>query len=889
MNRKFDIFYFSSTHWDREWYQSFQGFRYRLVRMVDNLLDLFDKDDAYDTFHFDGQTIVLEDYTKIAPEKKEKLQKLIKERRILIGPWYVMPDEFLLSGESLIRNLMLGHKICKEWETEPWKYGYVCDIFGHIAQMPQILNGFDIKYSLLGRGTTETDPTYFRWQSPDGSECITYKLKEDGGYGNFKQFVYDTVADASAENPEFEEKLKNYIDSELERAKLPIVIIMDGIDHAEASVNTTAYIKKMAELYPEATIHHKNLCMQGEMVDNYRDSLPIISGELNKTAKDRHSYLHLITNTLSSYYPIKQQNDRCQNLLEKQTEPLCVLSMLDGININRSFVEEAYKYLIQNHPHDSICGCAIDQVHKDMEYRFDQTKEICKAVREDYLYQSMNEEKVDGDYENILTIYNTLPFDVDKTVTLELDFPQDYPAQYQEPFGYEPINSFRIYDSKGNEIPYQVIDIKRGAKKRIKDQVLRFCDIHTVTLYINVPACGTSQYRIVPSKTPVRYLKKMTSGETYAENKFIRVDILHNGSLKITDKKTGKTYSELGNLVDDGEIGDGWYHANPVNDVVVTSAGGDCLIEKVESGPARCVFKVVRYMELPDEILCDKFGKRRSDRRVKVKITAFVGLSEENRYVDVKMIYENTVRDHRTRMLLPTGITSDSYFSGQAFYCCERKTGIDYSTQNWRETDQYEKSTNGIFGKRDENGDGIAVVSPEGLHECAAYADDEGTLSVTLLRSFKTTVMTDGEIRCQINMPLEYSFLLVPIDEDVKYADLVKIQDKIATEILTTFESVKVGTALREDAGKLYVGGDNVLTSVIKLPESGENNAIIVRVFNASKETTDGFIKMGQEIVKVEKTNLNEEAECEIPSEINMLKFKLEAWKIATFKIYFNL
>ncbi|MBO5060643.1 MAG: hypothetical protein J6C82_07010 [Clostridia bacterium] len=98
MGKKFDIFYFSSTHWDREWYQDFQGFRYRLVKMLDNLLDLFEKDRMYQTFHFDGQTIVLEDYAEICPEKKEKLLKLIKERKILIGPWYVMPDEFLLSG-----------------------------------------------------------------------------------------------------------------------------------------------------------------------------------------------------------------------------------------------------------------------------------------------------------------------------------------------------------------------------------------------------------------------------------------------------------------------------------------------------------------------------------------------------------------------------------------------------------------------------------------------------------------------------------------------------------------------------------------------------------------------------------------------------------------------
>ena len=132
--KKIDIFYFSGTHWDREWYQDFQGFRYRLVDMVNYLLDLLERDKDYKTFHFDGQTIVLDDFLEICPERREELASRIREGKILIGPWYVMPDEFLVSGESLIRNLMIGHKISSSYGVEPWKFGYVCDCFGHTAQ-----------------------------------------------------------------------------------------------------------------------------------------------------------------------------------------------------------------------------------------------------------------------------------------------------------------------------------------------------------------------------------------------------------------------------------------------------------------------------------------------------------------------------------------------------------------------------------------------------------------------------------------------------------------------------------------------------------------------------------------------------------------------------------
>lgn len=883
MDKKLDIFYFSSTHWDREWYQDFQGFRYRLVKMVDALCGLFDNDPDYKTFHFDGQTIVLEDYCEISPEKKDKLKKLIADGKILIGPWYVMPDEFLLSGESLIRNLMRGHELAREWGVEPWKYGYVCDIFGHIAQMPQIFNGFDIKYSLVGRGMTETDPMYFRWRSPDGSECLTFNLEPDVGYGSFNQRVYAGLDDISTDNPEIVKRLKEYVDKELERSNLPAVILMDGFDHSSVCTGTSGYIKKLAELYPDARIHHVNLCEQGRLLEAHRNALPVISGELNRTAQYLHGYLHLITNTLSSYYPIKKENDECQNLLEKNIEPMLVLAKLGNRPLNRSFLRLAYKYLLQNHPHDSICGCSIDKVHKDMEYRFSQTKGLCCALREDYLYQDCTDSGENSDY--ILTLYNMLPFALDRTISVDLGFKPGFAAVYFEPFGYEDINSFRIYDCDGNEIPYLVTDIKRNCKKRIFDQICEERDIHSITLRVKIPACGKSEYRIVPSETSSRYMKKLESGADYAENDYIRMDILPNGAISITDKKTGRCYSNLCNLVDDGEIGDGWYHANPVNDIAVYSNGGSCRIEKTESGPSRCVFKITRSMEVPARLERTPKGMRRSDETVTLNIIMYAALSEEGRRVDLRMEYDNTARDHRMRLMLPTGITTDTYFAGQAFYCCERKTGAEISTQDWIETDQCEKATNGIIGKRGADGCGIAFICAKGIHECSAYNDSEGTICATLSRSFSTTVMTNGETRCQLNKKLSYEFSLMPIDKDVTYSDLLKYQDILAHDIMSNFTAVSADITTGQPESCISVSGRNIAVSIIKLPEDSDENAVIIRVFNASAEKSSGAVVTAFNITAANMLNLNEEVIAAVPFEKNRIGFELDAWKIATFKL----
>jgi len=152
MEKKFKAYVISHTHWDREWYQTFQFHRKRLVDMLDEIIDYMEANEDYTYFHFDGQTILIEDYLQIRPKNEKRLIKLIQSGRIIIGPWYVMPDEFLISGESIVRNLQRGFQICKKYGTEPMRNGYVVDIFGHNSQFPQILRGFDINSSVLFRG-----------------------------------------------------------------------------------------------------------------------------------------------------------------------------------------------------------------------------------------------------------------------------------------------------------------------------------------------------------------------------------------------------------------------------------------------------------------------------------------------------------------------------------------------------------------------------------------------------------------------------------------------------------------------------------------------------------------------------------------------------------------
>ena len=129
------------THWDREWYQPFQTFRIRLVHLMDRLLDTLARDPAYTHFMLDGQTIVLEDYIQVRPERRAELEAHVRSGRLSIGPWHVLPDEFLVAPESLVRNLLLGDRLCRQFGAK-MPVGYIPDPFGHVGQMPQILAGF---------------------------------------------------------------------------------------------------------------------------------------------------------------------------------------------------------------------------------------------------------------------------------------------------------------------------------------------------------------------------------------------------------------------------------------------------------------------------------------------------------------------------------------------------------------------------------------------------------------------------------------------------------------------------------------------------------------------------------------------------------------------------
>ncbi|MFW9845294.1 MAG: hypothetical protein ACFFD6_00985, partial [Candidatus Thorarchaeota archaeon] len=359
----------SETHWDRAWYRTFQQFRLRLVNLTNDLLDLLDRDPKFKTFTFDGQTVVIEDYLEMVPHQRERFTELVKAGRIDIGPWYVLPDEFLVSGEALIRNLLMGRRIGREYGGVIG-VGYTPDPFGHVSQMPMILSEFNYNSAIFARGTgNEIDDlgAEFIWEASDGSEVVAHWLPYS--YGNAARLPED-IDDALDTLDDVVQKLKPW-------TRIDTVLLMNGSDHVLPQPQVPEVIRIYNEKYMDKIIFG-TLPMFIERVEKKRKSLKRFRGEFR-----RSKYENLLSGVYSTRAYLKQMNEYVQRLLERTLEPWCSIAYALGSPYPRDQIVMAWKYLLRNHPHDDICGCSIDEVHDDMVQRFRWADEIAGAILEE--------------------------------------------------------------------------------------------------------------------------------------------------------------------------------------------------------------------------------------------------------------------------------------------------------------------------------------------------------------------------------------------------------------------------------------------------------------------------------------------------------------------------
>ena len=867
--------YISGTHWDREWYRPLQEFRLLLVEILDDLLDLMEANEEFRYFHLDGQTCVLNDYLEVRPEHRGRLEALIREGRILIGPWFTMPDLFCPGDEALIRNLLLGRRICREWGVEPMPVAYTCDMFGHPSQMPQIYQGFSLRHCVLGRGTNEhTTPAFFTWKAPDGSSVLCFKLQDPMGYGAFvgSRHVIERAgpaADAAKVEAKAKESLRRYVEHETGRSNGPVLCLMDALDHTPPATNAPRYLRLLHEACPNVRAVHSTLPAFFAEAEKKARRLPTRTGELREPSKNRHGYLWLIPNCVSSRVRMKQANDHCQTLLERWAEPLMALAKLGGASIPERLLRIAWEHVLLNHAHDSICGCSIDQVHRDMMYRYDQARILADQLRV-RAFGALTADCADPskeEHEFTLTLANPVPRRRKEVVVFDIDLPQDYPAFFHEGFrGAQDIKSFTLHDMRGREVPYQRLAVEPSAVERTRFARPATVGVgvstrYTVAAEVELPGLGYTSLQVKPSPTPVRAVGTLRTGPTAAENGRLAIAIDPNGTLSLTDKAAGETYTGLLMLEDRSEIGDGWFHAHTETDEVVLSAACPAQVSIVHDGPQVVTFRVVVAMSVPARY--ERRTERRSEERADLAVTSLISLRRGARTVEVAATVENVAEDHRLRLLLPTDAAgARTYLAHHPFDLVERPIAIDPETASWQEMEQAEKPFLGLQAVGAGNR-GLAFLSAGGLHEGGVADDARRTMLVTLVRSYRRTVGTPGEPGGLERGTLAYRYALMPfagtLPRAEALAELAKLQGGLLTRQTGRFASgypAMTGKA-KPHRAFLELRHGRLVVSAVKPPEAGPG--LIVRLWNPTGQRQRETLTFWKPVRHVEPVRLCED------------------------------
>lgn len=394
----------SHTHWDREWYQPLEIFAARLGDTVGALLDILDGDPAFHHFMLDGQTVCVDDVLALHPSMRARLEAHIAAGRIGIGPWYVLQDEFLVGGESIVRNLAEGLKSARRF-GRPMPIGYLPDAFGHIAQMPRILRGFGIDTAVVWRGVGDAAPgSEWRWRAPGGAEVLCLFLP--GGYGNAHRLGADV--DRALE------RLGADLSTLLPMSRAAVVLWMNGNDHQPAEREVPALLAALGRARPDVDFEHASLERAAELVRARTDvaALPVVDGELRRATPT----VPVLSGTWSARSWQKRDHAAAESLLVRFVEPFVALAGIE----RRDEVDHAWRILLQCQPHDSICGCSVDEVHRDVAARLRRVEQLGGALLAGAVQALAGAPTADFALHHGVALVNPHPFVVSGSAEVEL-------------------------------------------------------------------------------------------------------------------------------------------------------------------------------------------------------------------------------------------------------------------------------------------------------------------------------------------------------------------------------------------------------------------------------------------------------------------------------------
>ena len=919
MPRKFkEIHVVSNTHWDREFRFPFQRTRMFLVQMIDYLLYLLEDKPEYASYTMDAHTILVEDYLEIRPENRGRIEKLVKDRRLFLGPWYTLPDIPNIGQESVIRNLIYGHKVSKEF-GHTMKIGYTPCSWGQTGQLPQIYAGFDIDTILFYRGISPHECTSeFIWEGVDGTRALAHRFALFARY-NYYYLVFRKItygldindrrwwwgqcgetpfksADAEARyatvellqpdilyqkdrlNPALEEMLN------IEGGQYfgPFFLAMHGHDISWPHPLEPAVIRDADNALDETTVIHSDLERYFATLKENLDlsKLPLLKGERRTNLKEGY-WTYLLPGTISARTRLKKENFQAEMLLVHQAEPAATLAWLLGAEYPTPYLDLAWRHLLCTHTHDANAGCAPDDVTEDVQYHLRQSRQLSEAIVQEALKFLVTRihTSVSSPTDQFLVIFNSLPFERSELLELLIDVPEEAAAQ-----------SLAIYDAKGASCPFQTVSLRETGlfvdnRWNVPQAYLttRFC---IKMLAEKIPPFGYKVYKIVSFKKPDRKAGTRFTSQRVMENEFMKVEACPDGTISLTDNQTGAVYHGLLGLEDEGEVGNAWRHVKPAQDTVVTTAE-KVTIKKVEDGPLSATIKIDLTLSVPRQCPDEQ---SRSQELVSLPVTHFVTLTQFSRNVEIRTRFCNMAEDHRLRLLFPTGLDVDKSFADSHFDVVGRDISLPDCT-HWKEpvVGTYPYRT---FVDLSDGEKGLALLS-EGLQEYEISRDERKAIALTLVRAVRIKLEVSEQRKQELpdkgpQCPGWHEFRMAVFPHKGNWEDACCPRESLCLSVplrSAQFGKNKQGD-LPPECTSFSCNNHFVQVSASKKGERGDN--IILRLYNPTTSNQEVEIVMYREIKSVKEVNLNEEIRDKIPHSGNGFKMSFLPKKIRTVQVEIN-
>ncbi|MCD6386393.1 hypothetical protein J7M23_11525 [Candidatus Sumerlaeota bacterium] len=928
MKRKYTAHVISGTHWDREWRFTVEQSKLRLADLLDNLIELMEKNPNYKYFLLDGGTVILEDYQSVRPQNIQRLARLIKDGRIQVVNFYTLPDMFIVAPEAIIRNLLIGQKISQPYGGS-MKFGYTATSYGQTSQLPQIYRGFGIDTVMFYRGTNKYMPPCFIWEGADGSRLLGFRCFDIVTRTNWFFYVHQPlVLNKPPRSLEYEFQLNEHpvhpADEygykqdfhllkerfEFKKDKKSLmkafklfmevsepeaigshILALNMEDNQKPFALLPEMIEAMNSVQDEVVFIQDNLDAYAEEIkrDINEEHLQVVRGEIRRTAVEE-GFNALLGAVLSSRVNIKLLNERAETELILLAEPLASLATIYGAQYPRINFERAWKSLLHNHAHDSICGAAIEQAHKDMLYRFSETRLICSEVRRrsiEHLWKQINFAKTEkGEF--TLTFFNTLPCERAEVVPVIFDLPLNLKFQH-----------FDILDLKGEKVPYEIVwaeTIDMRCERELDTNAITFpAKRHYLLVPVKVPPCGYSSYivrvrppRYVPLPEPMGERKLIASPDGTLENAFIKVTVNPDGSFNLLHKKLRKMYRGLHYFTDSGEAGYAHITKKPIRDFTVTSIGSSARIKMIESSPLRGVLQIELEMHVPAEVSFD--GRDRSQHNVVLPITSWLTLKKDSKRLEIKTRINNTARDHRLRVNFPTDIYTNFSYAESAFAVEKRSIIWRDTGDNFEPHFPYQPMQN--FVDVSDGQVGLAFLN-HGLREYEVIDDPRRTLAITLLRTHRSYMtanekMTPQELEevqgSHIPGIIEFQYALYPHSGDWREGNVLREAYcfKVPLQIL---QGVRKEEGLMPPENSLITiePSDSIHLSALKQAEDGKG--FILRIWNSIKEPVDGTITFNIPIKSVKQVNLNEKKPRALVLRNRKVRLKIKPCQIVTLRL----